>query len=347
MVALTAHGASSGLALARARSALACSRLAPDVPLTRVSSVTNEVWMTDEVVIRVNRRLDQRLRREAGIAPYLPPELRYPEIIRYGAGTGFDFLILRRQPGTVLSRAWPAMSTAERRTAVRQLAHLMQTLHETSCPPSAGVPSHAPQLIGLSANGPCGDLLAALDTAKELPHVEPDLIGSVADLVRAAQDVLDPFDATRFVHGDLTFENVLWDGEQITALIDFEWARGAPADLDLDVLLRFCAYPFLHVAPDYEAMTNPVDYADVALWMSEDYPALFAVDRLLERLRLYSIAFDVRELLRHPPKMAAKDLSEHHALRRLARTVGRRSHLDRLAFADSNSNSRHRSAGTV
>jgi hypothetical protein len=306
----------------------------PKVPLVRASSVTNEVWLTDDVAIRVNRRLDKRLRREAELAPLLPPEVRYPEIVKYGEGSGYDFLILRRTPGVVLSRAWPLMPPSQRRTAVRQLTYMLRALHETPCPLSVGVPHHAPQMLGPSSDGPCTGLLVALEKARDLAHVDQELIASLITFVKGTGGVLEPFTTARFVHGDLTFENVLWDGEQISALLDFEWARGAPADLELDVLLRFCAFPFLHVAADYESNTNAADYEDVPFWIREDYPALFRFPRMLDRARLYSIAFDVRELLQSPPDRPMRDLSEHHALRRLARTISQRSHLDRFAHPE-------------
>ena len=106
------------------------------------------------------------------------------------------------------------------------------------------------------------------------------------------------------MHGDLTFENVLWDGHVVTALLDFEWSRQAPADVDLDVFLRFACFPYLHVAEDYEAETRAIDYAEVPFWLAEDYPELFGFPHEFDRLRLYSIAYDVRELLAFPPEPA-------------------------------------------
>jgi hypothetical protein len=123
---------------------------------------------------------------------------------------------------------------------------------------------------------------------------------------------------------------MLWDGEDLTALLDFEWARAAPRDLDLDVLLRFCAYPFLHVAEDYEAVTLTEDYADLPAWLAQDYPELFANERLLDRLRVYSVGYDVRELLLDPPDRPVDELSHFHPYHRLADTVEGRGHLDLL-----------------
>src|SRR3954452_20373289 len=74
----------SAFAEARARHALADAGLNSDVPLVPLRSVTNEVWVAGEHIVRLNRRQDHRLQREAMLAPYLPPELGYPPIVHYG-----------------------------------------------------------------------------------------------------------------------------------------------------------------------------------------------------------------------------------------------------------------------
>ena len=321
---------SDSFALARARRALTEAGLPVDLELTRASSVTNEVWLTDRYVVRVNRRPNQRLRREAALGPLLPREVGYPEIEAYGGELGADWLVLHRIPGGPLSRAWPGMTREERRRAVGQIADKLRALHHFDCP--ADVPDiDAPQLLGVHTFRAVDPLLVALDEARQLPHVDAHLVDEVRSIVLDTCSAIEPYDQRTFVHGDLTFENVLWDGHVVTALLDFEFARRAPADVDLDVLLRFCAFPYLHVAEDYERQTRAVDYAEVPFWMAEDYPELFSFPLEFDRLRLYSVAYDVRELLAFPPTQPRHDLSPHHPLRRLERTVQGLSHLDRLA----------------
>ena len=320
--------------MARAKHALEAAHLDANVELTRASSVTNEVWLTPDYAIRVNRRPDHRLRREAKLGPHLPPEVRYPEIVAYGTGTGFDWLVVRRRPGNVLSRCWPTMAPAQRRLAIRQLAYMLRALHQSTSPvglEDAG----APQLLqGGQGQNPTTPLLAGLQRARALEHVDTATIDALVDIVRRTSRVLEPFDVQTLIHGDLTFENVLWDGDQVTALIDFEWSRAAPADLDLDIILRFCAYPELHVATDYADQTKAADYEDVAWWLREDYPQLFGFPHALDRLRLYAIAFDIRDLLASPPAAPATQLVPEHALNRLTRLVTRRSYLDNFAGPD-------------
>ncbi len=321
---------SGSFALARARRALEEAGLPVDLPLERASSVTNEVWLSDRYVVRVNRQPNQRLRREAALGPLLPAEVGYPAIEAYGGQLGADWLIVHRVPGRPLSRCWPGMTRDERRRAISQIADKLRALHAFDCP--TDVPDiDSPQLLRAHTFRAVDPLLGALDQASGLAHVDPAFIADVRELVLGTCSVIEPFDQTSFVHGDLTFENVLWDGHVVTALLDLEWSRPAPADIELDVFLRFACFPYLHVAEDYESETRAIDYAEIPFWMAEDYPELFGFPHEFARLRLYSIAYDVRELVAMPPTRPVRELSPHHPYRRLERTVRGLGHLDRLA----------------
>lgn len=321
---------SDAFAVARARRALSEAGLDLGTHLERASSVTNEVWFAGDVVVRVNRHPNQRLRREADLGPVLPPEVRYPEVVAYGGQLGADWLILKRRPGTALSRAWPTLTWPERRAAVRQLASILRALHRVRAP--EGLPRiDPPQLVGGDGLFPVQPVLAALDRAAALPHVDRFVLDALRTIVERDAPALEPFHQPTLVHGDLTFENILWDGERISALLDFEWAHPAPPDMELDILLRVCALPFLHVAEDYEHLTRAEDYAPIPWWLADDYPELFSVPCLFERLRIYSIGYDLRELLAFPPQRPPRELSRHHPHNRLVRIVDQTSYLDELA----------------
>jgi scyllo-inosamine 4-kinase len=322
---------SSGLAQARARRALRSLGVSDAVPLTRANSVTNEVWFTDDYVVRVNRHADLRLRREAVLAQDLPAEIGYPPVIQYGGELGADWLVVQRLPGQPLSRCWPAMGHHERRAAVRQLADRLRIVHATPCPPLDGLVD-TPQLLDPAPTGQRAvhRLLGAVADAGRLPWVDPGIMGDIAAMVQADAGALEPFDATTMVHGDVTFENVLWDRDHISSLLDFEFARPGPPDLDLDVLLRFAAYPFLHVPPAYENETRAADYERVPWWLLEDYPELFTVARQFERIRLYSIAWDIKEVLSFPPQVSLHHVHSCHPYQRLVHVLRGTSYLDRL-----------------
>ena len=87
------------------------------------------------------------------------------------------------------------------------------------------------------------------------------------------------------------------------------------------------------ISYDLVDRTRPEDYAEIPWWLREAYPELFDVPRQLDRLRLYAIAYDIRDLTMFPPPAPALQLNEHHSLNRLRRSVIGNGHLDRLDAA--------------
>ncbi len=322
----------SRLAEARARHALDAAGLDPSTPLEPASSVTNEVWIGRDVVVRINALPNDRLRREATLARLLPAEVGYPPIIAYGGEVGADFLVLERVAGHPLSRWWPGMRPDQRRDAISQLAARLRAVHGTS---ATSVPalSHTPQLLCSAHDGrdAVRPLLAAVEKAMALEITDRRMLARVGAIIEETADHLTPFDSPTLIHGDLTFENILWDGRRITALLDFEWARSGPPDLDLDILLRFCAYPHLHVASDYEDRTRACDYSQVPWWLAEDHPGMFDAPYVFERIRLYGFAWDVAELLAFPPRTELRNLPTEHPFHRLRRATEGTGYLDILS----------------
>jgi hygromycin-B 7''-O-kinase len=320
---------------ARVHKALSEAGLPPSTALERASSVTNEVWMTDELVIRVNRRANHRLRREAILAPHLPPAVRYPEVLAYGGEVGSDWLISRRIRGEPLTRAWPAMDVHERQTAVRQLASALRSLHGVAPPADLPPVEDPPQPIDARRLPIIEPVLSLLDRLDRDPSVDRGLMRDARQLVLASTLALEPYSTDGLIHGDLHFQNVVWDGFSIVGLLDLEWARAGPPDLDLDVLLRFCARPHWFVAPEDVATTLVADYVEVPYWLAEHYPELFAHEYALERTLLYALAYDIRDLvedLRHEAITGpTRDLPESHPHKRIEDLLRGRSHLHRLA----------------
>ncbi len=318
------------LAEVRARTALRGAGLDPTVPLARASSVTNEVWLTPTHAVRVNRHPNNRLYRESMVAAVLPPEVGYPKVVAHGGGRGEDWLVAERVPGVPLAHRWPDLSEPERHRAVDQLAHRLAHLHQTRAPADLPPIEHAPQLLEVGASDPTGPVIDALHKAMQLAHVDPVMLADAAELVARLAPALVPFEAETLVHGDVTFENVLWHEGEVTALLDVEWARPGPRDLDLDILLRCSAYPDLHVGEAHVDRTRAEDYTEVPWWLGKAYPALFEYPRQIDRVRVYSIAYDVRDLLAAPPTVAPRHLPDRHAYHRLQRVVERKSYIDVL-----------------
>ena len=286
--------------------------------LRRAPSTSNEVFLAGDHVVRINREGVNagRLLREAELCLALPRLRWTPEIVEYGRFERTAFAIIRRKQGMTLARWWPDLRASQRREAIDQLGACMRAIHSTDVPPDLDVLTETPQLLG-SAPDPALPVVHGLQQLRGRANIDADLVDELETRVLALAGSLESYSETGLVHGDLSLENVLWDGSSITAVLDFEWARGAPRELDLDVLGRFLALPDLHVPNAYRGRVGPDDYNEVIGWLAAAYPELFSPTALDARLTLFAIAYEVRAVLHNPPTAPAKALSPAHPYRRL------------------------------
>lgn len=317
------------LALVRARRALEGAGLPGGDALTRASSTRNEVYLGRDYVVRVNKQPNRRLRREAILCGELPDYTWTPKVVAYGGEVGADFLIVERHRGINLSMAWPHMHRKLRYRAIRFLAAGLRSLHEIETPIAVPRIDTAPHLLDGSTVSPVAPMVGAIEDLKKVDGVDKGLLADLKSQVIELAPALPNLDRRTLIHGDLTFENLLWDGEKITAFVDFEWCRGAPADLDLDVLLRFCAFPQAHVPEKLSRITKPEDYQEVTGWLMRQIPEMFEHPQLYDRLRLYAFSYDLRELKLDPRPPSGRG-GPLHPYNRIRSMLGSGGYLHRL-----------------
>ncbi|WP_406382469.1 phosphotransferase family protein [Streptomyces sp. NBC_01618] len=138
---------------------------------------------------------------------------------------------------------WPTLDDGERRKAIAQLADVLRALHAWQPPERVrslllghlrAQPTAPEAIVGADLCPLPVERAQALVAHAESPGLDlvESRLGELAGL--------DPYreEPRSIVHGDLHFANLLWDKGRITAVLDFEWVRIGPPDLDLLPLLR-------------------------------------------------------------------------------------------------------------
>jgi len=258
--------------------------LPTDGDFNRFDSDSNEVWIGPTFVVRFHGLGPAgRLTHEARVAERLPFEARHARVVAAGWLGDDDWMVLERVDGTSLSVAWPTMSTDERTQAIVQFAGALRQVHGVD--PDNLLP---PCLFGGKPLIPRGELAEA--TLAYLHSAEGD-----AAVLSRARSIVEEYGGyiddppSALIHGDLNFNNVLWDGA-VTALLDFEWARPEARDVDLLSFISFCQHAKLCVPEEVAGVTEPEDYRDAPHWLREAYPELFAHPHVRERVVLYDVA---------------------------------------------------------
>lgn len=193
--------------------------------MRRANGYSNATWVGDGIAVRI-AHAPVGMAREVALARALPREVGHPEILGEGTAEGHGWIVTAEIRGQNLHEAWPTLTPAEQRRAVRQLWARARIVHDASPSLRPHVASHG----GFVPASP-GDATAAAGRAAAALGLSSARRSRLHEIVegyfRAAPLVEQTVD-----HGDLALMNALWDGE-VVALLDFEFAVLGPVEIDL------------------------------------------------------------------------------------------------------------------
>ncbi|MEO3812914.1 phosphotransferase [Sphaerisporangium sp. B11E5] len=319
----------------RLKHVLTVAGLEPVTASHLIESRSNDTWLMDDarlgpVVLRVCWRGDvSRLGREVAVVQAMPGGVRYPEVVGHGPAAVHDFplhySVTRRLTGGPLDLRWPSLTEAERRSAVAQLADMLRELHRWT--PPAGLARQVCARPGLEGGG-MSALLGADHTplpvpravtmarhAGGLPFIDPglmaDAVATLGELEHLAPAVDDP-SRHGLMHGDLNLGNLWWSQDGAVVMMDFEWVRFGPPLLDLQ---RLCDNA------DIDTLNGDGPHPAVLRRLAEEYPDAFREDDAAGRMRLYTLAYALRDIVVDPPDRPLDELSPDHSLHRVRRLL--------------------------
>jgi aminoglycoside phosphotransferase (APT) family kinase protein len=204
------------------------------------------------------------------------------------------------------------------RDLAREVATLLRMLHSWPVPEDLAEMLRRPQQATdpLRRAGselvvlPPSSVLGLIPLARQLPFVDYGVLDAAAERLRELGNLVRA-DGEVLLHGDFYLGNILvHDGQ--AALIDFEFSRMGPRDLELISVVR---------ALDAESRLG-LQRPPLLAWLAEDYPELFGTADLDRRLWLYAIAYTIRQIIFWPPDRAeTDDLEVTHPLHTLRRLI--------------------------
>ncbi len=282
------------------------SRGLPARPLAPADGWANQVWLAPAHVVRLGSgRFRDAYVHEAAVLRLLPPGVLHARVLDHGRVGRREWMVMERVAGRPLAAVWSGLGEGRRRAAAAQLGAALRALHAVPLP--AGFAN--PWLDdALAPGGPATDAYHAppahyrtlIAAGYQVPGGDQALLDEVGAFIA---ERLDAFagDPAVLVHGDAHFANLLWDGDRLAALLDFEGARPAAPDQELDTLLRFAREPELYRGRDGGAGPSRGDLAAFPDWLAAAYPALFTHPRLPARLAVYEALWHLVQLLHFPP----------------------------------------------
>ncbi|WP_306340039.1 phosphotransferase family protein [Streptomyces sp. AS13] len=223
---LDQHRDPSEAARVRGMAAEVAARFGGDLArMRRANGYSNATWVGDGIAVRV-AHTPVGMAREAALVRALPRGIGHPEILGEGTTEGHGWIVTREVRGQNLHEAWPTLTAAEQRHAIRRLWARVHLAHDASPSLRAYVAAHGgfiPAALGdaTAAAGRAAVALGLSGPRRSRLHAVVAGYFRVAPLVEQCVN-----------HGDLALMNALWDGE-VTAVLDFEFAVLGPVEIDL------------------------------------------------------------------------------------------------------------------
>lgn len=258
---------------------------------------SNRVYMTTRHVVRLNEgRFPDVFHHEATVVAHLASRIPRPRVIAVGYRKGAgEYLIQQRISGTNLTAAWPRYSPTQRRYVALQLGRLVRAVHQQPLAPWMANPAVESVLNQRRWQDAYHAPIARLaDMVHDVRVIAPDhteLFDAVLAhaAAAAARDTLSPL---VFLHGDIHFGNVIVNRGEIVALIDYEAARIAPRDTELDMFVR---------STRWVAGQDRRGRLEMLEGFRSGYPEIFAASNLIPRLELFEVLWQLVQLYHWAP----------------------------------------------
>lgn len=268
-----------------ARKVLASFGADLDRAVRPTTSASNEVWLSDGIVLRMGRGNDGSLRRESALASILPAEVGYPTVLGHGVEAGNEWMVTERLPGTNLAEAWPALDASTRRGAVADLWARLSTLRRVDVESARALGFTSTPFYAMRSDSAAYLLDTLTGPGSPIGSSTATELAMILDRGFAAMDGAP----VALVHTDAGPHNTVWSGTRAIP-VDFEFACVAPADLELESLFRTLA------------MQPGPDVSDHLAELAHD---LLALPGARDRLRCYAMLRDLwvlRGWLRDDPR---------------------------------------------
>jgi len=239
----------------------------------------------DKYVIKVEKNLGVLSHQPEIMEQLFNAGAKVPRLFDYGTAEDKTYIVMEKVPGQKLSETWPSLSAEQKENFVIQIVEQLKIFHSL----------HYAQYSLRSLNREFDNFKDFLKSLTDFSVIDESKLDGLTlqnlallkDYYNDHEDVLGETGTAVLVHNDMHFENILYEDDKLTGVIDFDFTRQAPKDYELWHMLDFFYRPAHYVEKHVEGIwAGYVGDSDIEL-LRKHYQELFSHPHLSERLHLY------------------------------------------------------------
>lgn len=240
----------------------------------------------DKYVLKLQNDLDVVIHQVSLIQEVKSKGALVPHIFDYGMIDGKEYMLMEKIAGRKLSESWHIFNKNQKESFIKQICEQLQIFHSTSFNLYS---TQRPKEFSTWEEAIENYTDLTIIEGKEFDSQSSENIKLISDYYEKYKYLLNDVSPSVLIHNDLHFENILFEGDKITAILDFDFARQAPKEYELWHLVDFFHTPKYFVEDSLEDTWDKFTLGDELLLFKKYYPELFQDENLIHRLRIYFI----------------------------------------------------------
>lgn len=212
-----------------------------------------------------------------------------PKIHSVGDYKGSKYIILSKAQGKALYQVWHKLSDQEREDVLRQIAHILKTVHKSQKHTFLDAQSIRDNLVAFWTKSFQDEIDVLRSKGYETRNLREYVLKRVPTVFEESRLGL--------VYNDAHFDNFLYDGRNVK-LIDFDRILYTSIDYELLIIHTMVNNPKKFASERVEEMVNMEDYTKVLPTLRKEYPELFEFTYLDERIYVYWFLYTLKNIHR-------------------------------------------------
>ena len=267
----------------------------PEVkPVRFPSGVINRVYDLGNCVIKIEG--SDLTNFAKGVLKFQPAVIgqlvalgaKVPRILDYSEFEGRPYILMEKAVGQNLIYDWLRFNLKEKENFIAQVCEQLQIFHSLKFD-SYSIPIYqGKKFDNLKAALTNVVNFADIDKIKLKKDYREDL-EFLEDFFAQNISLLDEKDPSVLIHNDIHLENIFHKGNEVTAIIDFDWATAAPRYYELWKIADVFYDPKKYGEEGLESIYQGYRMTEEFKFIKKHYLKLFETPDLLTKIRLFNL----------------------------------------------------------
>ncbi len=232
---------------------------------------TNTIYSIGDYIIRIcsSEKNEQRFKNEMSFYEINQDNDQIPKMYvgdSTKAQVPYMYEIIEKIKGEPLYNQWYKMNINERKNVINKLVEALKKFH-------------LKEVEDINFSEVLKNRISHLQNKSSLPVDLFDMVKQIAE---------DLFTECKcgYIHGDLHFDNVMYDDDKLS-ILDFERSLVGPIDYDFRILAMCEYYPWKWASASTDMITVESDYQGLMKMILDNYEELRNIPNIEKRLNYY------------------------------------------------------------